>query len=109
MNSNQPRKLNAAWYKAFAFVAIGYGCYALTRAAIKIPVFDSFVYNLGYYVVSGVFMVGVSWWIAMMVRRRFPNSPVIPMIVMIVLIYAFIGVQQFWLNDIVRAILQSTS
>lgn len=109
MNSEQPSKLNADWYKAIAFVVFGYGCYALTRAAIKRPVFEVFWYDLGYYVVSGAIMVGISWWIAVIVRRRFPSSPAIPGMVMIALVGAFVAIQQFWLNEIIQAALQSAS
>ena len=109
MSSDHPRKLNAVWYKAFAFLVVGYGCYVLTQAAIKRPVFEGFWSNLAYYGISVIIMVGFSWWIAVIMRRRFPNRPVIPLMVMVGLIYAFIGVQQFWLNDIVRAFLQSAS
>jgi len=109
MNNDQPRKPSIAWYWAFVVLVVGYSLYALPRAAIKRPVFEGFWCNLGYYVVSGAIMVGISWWIAVIVRRRFPNSPAIPGMVMIALVGAFVAIQQFWLNEIIQTALQSAS
>lgn len=107
MKGDQPSKPFIAWYIAFVVLAVAYSGYSLPRAAIKRPVFEGFWYNLTYYGISVVIMVGLSWWIAVIVRRRFPSRPVIPMMVMVVLICAFIGIQQFWLNGIIQAALQS--